>query len=112
MGKFPFFSGQGILQFVPDTLGKVKLHLFGPNFAPPPPQIPESTKKVKKTVFLEKFQTIHSFFTLSLPYMELSSKFNYTPLSGHYRGWISQNFVFQAYAYPKLWRKNLWEEST
>ena len=47
------------------------------------------------------------FYPLPQPILGLSFKFYYAPLSGHYRSYISQNFVFKTYAYPKLSRKNL-----
>ena len=62
-------------------------------------------QKVKKTEFLDKFQTVLSF--LPSPYFGQSFKFYNAALFGHYRSYISQNFGFKTYAYLKLSRKNL-----
>ena len=69
------------------------------------PQSSKSTKKVKKLYFLENFKQFPHF----LPSSYFGAKFQILlcPLSGHYRSYISQNFVFKTYAYPKLSRKNL-----
>ena len=70
-------------------------------------QSSNSTKKVRKLYFWTNFKTFNHFYPLLLPIFGLSFKFYYGPLSGHYRSYIIQNFVFKTYAYPKLSRKNL-----
>ena len=64
-GKMVSFSGlkKGIFQVVPDTLEHNILHLFRSS------SLPSKLKKHQKslkTVFLDKFKTFPSFFTLSL----------------------------------------------
>ena len=47
-------------------------------YPPPPPKAKITTKKVKKTVFLDKFQTVPSFLPTP-PILGLSFKFYYVP---------------------------------
>ena len=69
-------------------------------------RISKSTKRSKTLYFWTYFKQFPHFLTLFLLFWGLN--FN-VPVSGHYRIWINQNFVFKNYAYPKLWRNNLLE---
>ena len=98
----------GLFQVVPDTSEHSILHLFWSNSRPPPPPPPisKSNKNVKRLYFWTTFKQFHHFFPL--PILGLSFKFyNALSLSGHYRNYICQNFVFKTYAYPKWSRKTL-----
>ena len=55
---------QGIFQIVPATWEHTILHLFWPNSFPS--NLQKHQNFFKKPVFLDKFQTVPSFFTLSL----------------------------------------------
>ena len=74
-----------------------------------PPPISKINKKVPKTVFFLQISNCSLIFDpLPLPIFRLSLTFCCTLPSGHHKSWISQNFVFKDYIYPRLWRKNFW----
>ena len=101
VGKWSFSQGlsRGFFQVVPDISEHSILHIFCLN---PLPQISKSTKYSKK-LLLDKFQIVPS---PSL-YFGLCFKILLCLLSGEYRNYVSQNFVFKTYAYSKLSRKNV-----
>ena len=87
-------------------------HIKTPHFTPfltnfTSLQSQKAPRKWKKKVFLDKFLNSSLIFD-PLPILGISSKFYCTPLTGHHWSWISQHFILKTYAYPKLWRKNLW----
>ena len=71
-GTCPLFQGlrRDFFMFAPNALGKIP-YTFLNKLTPP--------LKCQKTEFLDKFQTVPFFFTLSLPILGLSSELNYTP---------------------------------
>ena len=102
--KMVIFPGLKSRDFVPDTSEHPILHHFRSNS---PPSNLKKHQKVQKLYFGQISNSSLIFYPFPLPILGLSFKFNYTPLSGHYRSYLSQNFVFKTYAYPKLSRKNL-----
>ena len=61
-------------------------------------------KNEKKPAFFDQSHTAPSNSTLSLPKI-MGWVFYHTSLSDFVLTWIIQNFVFNAYANQKLWRK-------
>ena len=75
--------------------------------------MPKTGKKwKKKTCILRSISHCSlQFYPIPPQNNGLSSLFYHTSLSDFVLTWIIQNFVFNAYANQKLWRKNLWKGS-
>ena len=94
---------QGIFSGCPCHIRILYFTLFLTKFTP----LPKCQKAPKNLYFRTNFKQFPGFYPFPLTILGLSFKLYNAPLSAHYRNYISQNFVFNTYAYSELSRRTL-----